>query len=69
MVPTIIVAMGIPNTAQNRRDVLIVILLLQTAVGITGLLLVGKQSTVLLKGTSYKKLPSKVWHVLVHGDL
>ena len=67
--PTIMVAAGIPNTAQNRRDVLIVIVLLQTAIGIIGLLLAGKQAITLLKGVPKKKMPGKVWHVLVHGDI
>ena len=47
----------------------ITIMVIQTIIGFIGGLLVGKQVAVIIKKTSFRKMPRTIWHALIHGSL
>ncbi len=52
--------------SNNAR---IVIMIIQTIIGLIGMLIVGKQIAGIMKGTSFRRMPSTVWKVLRHGSI
>lgn len=52
--------------SNNAR---IFIIIVQTIIGIIGMLIVGKQIAGIMKGTSFKKMPAIVWKALRYGSI
>jgi hypothetical protein len=47
----------------------IVISICQTLIGIVGAFTAGKGAKALVKGTPFKKLPARAWHILWTGNM
>jgi uncharacterized membrane protein YeaQ/YmgE (transglycosylase-associated protein family) len=41
----------------------------QTLIGIVGAVIAGKQATALVKGTPFKKVPARAWHIIWTGNM
>jgi hypothetical protein len=41
----------------------------QTCIGIVGAVIAGKEATALVKGTRFKKVPAKAWHIIWTGHI
>lgn len=68
LAPSIAELLGDANNAAARHTILVVILLVQTAFGIIGLLLVSREILSLLKKVPRKKIPKTMWRILKTGS-
>ena len=41
----------------------------QTMIGLVGAFIAGRDATLLVKGTSFKKVPKEAWHIIWTGNL
>jgi uncharacterized membrane protein (DUF485 family) len=41
----------------------------QTLIGIVGAFIAGKDATALVKGTPFKRVPARVWHIIWTGNI
>jgi hypothetical protein len=41
----------------------------QTLIGLVGAFIAGRDATALVKGTPFKKVPKRAWHIIWTGDL
>jgi hypothetical protein len=41
----------------------------QTLIGIAGAFTAGKEATALVKGTPFKKVPARAWHIIWTGNI
>lgn len=64
--PIFSVILGI-DTAKSESYLVLAILIVQTILGCVGLALTGKEIANIVRHTSYKQMPGKVWHILVRG--
>lgn len=67
LVPPIDAAFNL-NSSQTQT-LTIVIMLIQTAFGLAGLVIAGKEVALVMKGTKRKQMPKKVWHIVWTGKL
>jgi len=42
---------------------------IQGIFGLLGLILVGKQAMIIVRKTSYRKMPKIMWHILISGQI
>jgi uncharacterized membrane protein len=61
--------LGIPSSSTATRNTVIVIMTVQTIIGLFGLYLVGGELADILKHTKFKKMPGVIWHLLWSGEL
>ena len=47
----------------------IAVAIIQTIIGLAGVLIIGKQAAVIIRKTSYKKAPRILWHSFWSGKL
>jgi len=47
----------------------IVMSICQTLIGIVGAVTAGKEATALVKGTPFKKVPARAWHIIWTGNI
>jgi len=52
--------------SNNAR---IFIMIIQTIIGVIGMLIVGKQIASIMKNTPFKQMIPKVWHILRSGSI
>ena len=57
------------TTAQGKHRLLIAILIVQTVVGLVGLLMAGWQIAAVVRQVSFRKTPGVVWRIIIHGDI
>ena len=69
LAPQIDTWLGIANSSTVSRNTVIVIMVVQTVVGLTGLYLVGGELADILRHTKFKDMPGIVWHLLWSGKL
>ncbi|WP_426592548.1 hypothetical protein ACPPVS_12290 [Cellulomonas sp. McL0617] len=55
--------------ALDAHDVLIWLIVVQTIVGLAGVLVVGRQIARIMKGIPARRMLPTVWHVLRHGSI
>lgn len=67
--PKIASALGFTNEAKAASIITIVIMVIQTVIGLLGIYFAGKQIYELLKNTPKKRVLPKVWHILVSGKV
>ena len=67
-VPSITAALGDTGNAHAIKVITFFIITIQTIIGITGFLLVGKSLASNLRKVSTKKLPKVFWEMLWHGN-
>ena len=49
--------------------ILLITMIVQTAIGLIGMWITGKQVANIIRKTPNKKVPGRVWHVLAQGSL
>lgn len=54
-------------TGLKISTLTIVIMGIQTAIGLLGFYIVGKPITKLIKALPFKKVPGHIWYMLLHG--
>jgi hypothetical protein len=69
MAPTISIALGDGTNPQTVLRIMIGIMIIQTAIGLLGVLLVGKTIVVILRHTKRKQVPKTVWHLFWTGSV
>jgi hypothetical protein len=52
----------------KTSTVTLVIVILQTIIGVLGIAVAGKEVSNIIKKTPKKQVPGKIWHVLIHGS-
>ena len=57
------------TSASGKKQLTIVILGVQTVIGLVGFVVAGKQVALILKKVSYRKMPGAVWRAVVHGQI
>lgn len=62
--PAIADALGLSTSL-----VTVVIMIIQTIIGLLGIVVAGKQVSAIIKHTPFKKVPKTVWFVLISGKL
>jgi len=62
--PTVTDALGISNNKKATTAIFVSIIVVQTILGIVGVLLAGKEMASTLKEVKFKKLPKVVWKIL-----
>ncbi|WP_155855988.1 hypothetical protein [Cellulomonas sp. URHD0024] len=53
----------------DSHDVLVWLIVVQTVVGLAGVLVVGRQIARIMKGIPARRMLPTVWHVLRHGTI
>lgn len=53
----------------NSNNARLVIMVIQTIIGIIGMWIVGKQIATIMKQTSFKQMLPKIWHILRTGKI
>jgi hypothetical protein len=56
-------------TQDSASEVLVVIVVVQSVIGIAGAFIAGKQIFAIMRQTSRKALPKTVWHVFWSGKI
>ncbi len=54
---------------QPVGSVTVVIAIVQTIIGLIGVLLAGRQAAKIVRHTGFRAVPAKIWHVLWTGKL
>ena len=54
---------------QPVGSVTLVIAIVQTIIGLIGLLFAGRQTAMIVRHTGFRAVPAKIWHVLWTGRL
>jgi hypothetical protein len=54
---------------QEVGSVTIAIALVQTIIGVIGVLLAGRQTLTLVRHTGWRAVPGKIWHIVWTGKL
>jgi len=67
-VPTIAALFGEQDNHQAIVTITIIIITVQTVIGIIGVLLLGKELTHILVKVRYRKLPITLWRIIITGD-
>ena len=57
------------TSSQGIRNLTIVVMLLQSALGLAGVVIAGKQVALVMKSTKRKQMPKKVWHIVWTGKI
>ncbi len=57
------------TSAEAKHQLFVGIVVVQTIVGLVGLLIAGKQVFLIMKQTKRKEMPRTVWRTLRHGTL
>lgn len=57
------------DSADGKAQLTAFIMGIQGVLGLLGLLIAGKQTLLLVRNSPYKKMPGKVWRVLVSGKI
>ncbi len=57
------------TSSQGIRNLTIVVMLLQSALGLAGVVIAGKQVALVMKNTKRKQMPKKVWHIVWTGKI
>ncbi len=67
LAPVVAAAFGYPKDAEAIFKITVVIMGIQTALGIIGFLFAGKQ-VMTLRHVPRKQIPKTVWHLFWHGS-
>ena len=68
LVPALCDALGVHSSTGQRR-ITIAVLLLQTVIGLAGLLITGKIIANIIKHTKRRKVPGVIVYMIWHGKL
>jgi hypothetical protein len=67
-VPTLCALLGIHDSTSQRR-LLLLVLAIQTIVGLLGAWLAGKEVITVVRGIPRRRMPGAVWRVFIHGRI
>lgn len=67
LAPAISDLLGYSNNSSASHDVFIALIIIQTVIGIFGLLLASREVMNLLKKLPRKKVPGAIWHIMISG--
>jgi len=63
------IAKSLGWSAHAGVELGIAISICQTVIGIVGALTAGKDATAIVKGTPFKKVPARAWHIIWTGNM
>jgi len=67
ILPTILSWFSATQSLATNPHLHVVIILIQTALGIVGMVIAGKPVAALVKAASFKKAPGIIWKILITG--
>jgi hypothetical protein len=56
-------------TGQPVGSVTITVAIVQTVIGVIGVLIAGRQAAKIVRHTGFRAVPGRIWHVLWNGKL
>ena len=65
LAPVLVEVLGVGTIAQAT----IAVALVQTIIGLAGVVIAGKQILAIMRGTSRRDVPKKVWHIFWKGTI
>lgn len=68
LAPAISDALGYGNDAEAQHIVLVVIVVIQTAIGLMGVFLASKTVSQEIKSGPLRQAPARIWHILWTGQ-
>lgn len=68
LLPELAQQLGIQLTDASQSTMTLIIIIIQTIIGIIGLAIVGNDVGTIIKHSSYRKTPKIMWHILRTGQ-